>query len=86
MDGDELLAAATARIASEECEVILVGGRDHRRWLRELDQTIGAAAREAGALRMVAIGRRGWVKALSAQGWAQSNGPEGLTKYVRELR
>jgi hypothetical protein len=85
LDGDELLAVATARITAEGCEVILVGGRDHRRWLGQLDQTIGAAAREAGALRMVACGRRGWVKSLTRLGWVKLGEANGLVKYVREL-
>jgi hypothetical protein len=70
LDGDDLLAAATARLTQDgDCEVILVGGRDHKRWLEELDQKIGAAAREAGATRLTAYGRLGWAKSLKAIGW-----------------
>ena len=72
MDGDELLAVATAWLSTERfVEVKLVGGRDHRRWLSELDKVLGAAAREAGAERMVAIGRAGWLKSIAALGWAK---------------
>jgi hypothetical protein len=86
MDGNELLGCATARLTVDgECEVILVGGRDHRRWLKELDERIGAAAAEAGATRMVACGRAGWAKSLKALGWA-SEGEGRLTAYSRELR
>lgn len=85
LDGDDLLAVATARLTEDDdCEVILVGGRDHKRWLRELDRMIGAAAKDAGARRLVASGRRGWVKALRALGWdSKCVGADAL--YSREL-
>jgi hypothetical protein len=70
LDGDELLAVATAWLSSLGfAEVKLIGGRDHRRWLKELDEAIGAAARDAGAMRLTAIGRRGWWKTLKRLGW-----------------
>ena len=85
LDGDELLACATARLTEDgSCEVMLVGGRDHKRWLKELNDMIGAAAAEAGATRMVACGRPGWRKALKAMGWA-SEGAGDLTIYSRAL-
>jgi hypothetical protein len=38
-DGYELLAVATAWLSVEHyVEVKLIGGRDHRRWLKELDE------------------------------------------------
>lgn len=70
MDGDELLAAATAWLSTDGyCEVKLVGGRDYRRWLSELNDRIGSDARVAGATRMIAIGRRGWARSLELLGW-----------------
>lgn len=85
MDGDELLAAATARLTVEnECEVVLVAGVDHRRWLRALDQKIGTAAREAGATRLLAWGRAGWRKSLEALGW-DSQGDGRVRAYSRSL-
>ncbi len=85
MDGDDLLAAATARLTVEnECEVVLVAGVDHRRWLKELDQKLGAAAAEAGATHISAIGRVGWRKALAALGWA-SEGDGRVRTYRRAL-
>lgn len=72
LDGDELLAAATAWLSDKQyVEVKLIGGRDHRRWLKLLDDTIGAAASEAGATRMIGIGRAGWSKILQRLGWAK---------------
>jgi hypothetical protein len=65
------------------CEVILVGGREHRRWLGELSEELGAAAKEAGAKRMVAIGRRGWLKSLLRLGWAKHSEAGGMTVYTR---
>jgi hypothetical protein len=86
MDGNELLAVATAWMSTDKyVEVKLVGGRDYRRWLQPLDERIGAAAAEAGATRMVAFGRAGWRKALSALGWDSLGEDDGMTVYSREL-
>jgi hypothetical protein len=86
LDGGELLAAATARLTEDdECDVMLVGGRDYRRWLEQLDKVIGAAAAEAGATHMVACGRRGWLKQLKRLGW-DSECVGGLTAYRRKLK
>lgn len=72
MDGNELLAVATAWLSVDRyVEVKLVGGRERGRWLSQMNEVIGKAAREAGATRMVAIGRRGWLRELSALGWAK---------------
>src|SRR5690348_10300518 len=72
MDGDDLLAVATAWLSTDKyVEVKLIGGRDHRRWLVELDKVIGAAAAEAGATRLIGIGRAGWSKILQRNGWAK---------------
>jgi hypothetical protein len=50
MDGDELLAVATAWLSTEKfVEVKLLGGRDYKRWLGELDRVIGAEARGGGS-------------------------------------
>jgi hypothetical protein len=86
LDGDELLAAATAWLSTEGyVEVKLIGGRDHRRWLRQLDEAIGAAARQAGATRMVAIGRRGWMRSIERLGWAKYGEVEDQWIFTREL-
>jgi hypothetical protein len=86
LDGDELLAAATAWLSTEGyVEVKLIGGRDHRRWLKQLDEAIGAAARQAGATRMVAIGRRGWMRSIELLGWAKYGEVEDQWIFTREL-
>src|SRR4051794_11029812 len=66
MDGDELLAVATAwrNVERHYVEVRFIGGKDHRRWLEQLDEEVGARARAAGATRLIGIGRLGWGKAL----------------------
>ena len=89
LDGDELLAAATAWLGEREgvklVEVKLVGGRDYRRWLGELNEVIGRDARVAGATRMIAIGRRGWAKALAPLGWAKCQPVEDHWLFERKL-
>lgn len=85
MDDGELIGCATAWLGDGFVEVKLVGGRDHRRWIKQLDDTIGAAASEAGATMLTAMGRRGWAKILRALGWAVIGEDEGMTFYRREL-
>lgn len=85
-DGPKPIAAATTRLTEDgSAEVILVGGIEHRRWIAELDRLIGACAREAGASRLRAGGRRGWVKTLCAQGWQCLGERGGFTIYERDL-
>lgn len=87
LDGDDLLAVATAWLSTEGyAEVKLVGGRDHRRWLSELDTMIGDAARAAGAMELRAWGRKGWAKSLGPLGWAAFPIDHETNGYVRRLR
>jgi hypothetical protein len=86
LDGDELLACATAVLVGDgDCEVVLVGGRERHRWLSELDRRLGAAAAEAGATRLTAYGRRGWLRGLMRQGWVKLGERDGTTAYARDL-
>lgn len=86
MDGDKLLAVATAWLSPEHyVEVKLIGGKDHPRWLRELDDLIGAAAKQAGATRMIAIGRLGWWRELKHMGWSKGWQIEDHWLFLREL-
>ena len=86
LDGDELLAAATAWLSTDKyVEVKLIGGRDHRRWLGELDKVIGAEARQAGAVRMIGIGRRGWARELARLGWVQCQPVDDHWLFERTL-
>ena len=86
LDGSDLLACATTWLSCDGfVEVKLVGGREYRRWLAELDQRIGAAALEAGASRLIAFGRTGWRKTLARQGWDAITMNDGTTAYCRHL-
>lgn len=87
MDGDDLIAVATARLTEDgRCEVPLIGGRDHKRWLKKLDDLIGQAAAEAGATHMTAFGRRGWLRELKRHGWVKlSEDADGFCTYARRL-
>jgi hypothetical protein len=86
LDGDELLACATAWLSTDRyVEVKLIGGRDYRRWLGELDKVIGAAARQAGAVRMIGIGRAGWSRILQRNGWVKLQPVEDHWLFEREL-
>jgi hypothetical protein len=86
LDGDELLACATAWLSTERyVEVKLVGGRDRHRWLSELNDTIGRDARGAGATRLIAIGRRGWLRELRRLGWDSIGETDDQLVYARGL-
>lgn len=86
LDGDELLAVATAWLSTEHyVEVKLIGGRDHRRWLELLDDTIGRLARDAGATRLIGIGRVGWAKSLKRMGWEKLQPVEDHWLFQRDI-
>ena len=86
LDGDELLAAATAWLSNDGfVEVKLVGGRNCRRWLKQLDLTIGAAAAEAGATHMIGIGRAEWSRILQRNGWVKLQPVEDHWLFKRDL-
>lgn len=87
MDGGALLACATAWFNADNrtVEVKLVGGRDRHRWLSDMDARIGATAREAGATRLLAIGRRGWLRELRRLGWERIGEIEDSLIYARDL-
>lgn len=89
LDGDEILAAATAWLGTSEgeryVEVKLVGGRERHRWLKKLNDKLGADARGAGATRLLAIGRRGWLRELKRLGWDSLSERDGMTVYSRKL-
>lgn len=86
LEGDDVLAVATAWLSSDGfVEVKLIGGRDHRRWLRALDELIGAEAAAAGATRMIGIGRAGWSRILQRNGWAKLQSVEDHWLFERIL-
>jgi hypothetical protein len=85
MEDGELLGCATAWLGDGFVEVKLIGGRDHRRWIPQLDNMIGLAAREAGAKWLQGWGRRGWSKTLGALGWAEIKQDAKSNVYVRTL-
>jgi hypothetical protein len=86
MEGNDLLAVATAWLSTERyVEVKLIGGRDHRRWLKELDDKIGAEAAQAGAALMIGIGRAGWAKSLKRIGWERIRAVDDHWLYARRL-
>lgn len=86
LDGNDLLAVATAWLSTEHyVEVKLIGGRDHRRWLGLLDDTIGRLARDAGATRLIGIGRVGWAKSLKRMGWEKLQPVEDHWLFQRDI-
>ena len=85
-DGDELIGAATVwHSLAGHFEIKLIGGRDHRKWIAELDEAIGAAARAAGVARLIAIGRRGWMRSIKRLGWVKLGEHEDMWVFAKEL-
>ena len=87
IDDGELLAAITAWLSTEGyAEVKLIGGRDHHRWLAQMDDMIGRLAREAGAERLIGIGRVGWAKSLKRMGWERIGAVDDHWLFERKLK
>lgn len=83
-DGKLIGAAQVRRTVDRCCDVVLIGGRDARAWIAELDRLIGEWAALEGCTRMTARGRKGWTPMLTKQGWsATTNGR--VTEYERGL-
>jgi hypothetical protein len=86
LDGDELLGCATAWLSTDGyVEVKLVGGKDHRRWIAQLDEAIGAAAKRAEARKLLAIGRRGWMRSIQRLGWVKHSETDDQWVFAKEL-
>jgi len=83
LEDGELLGAATARLTKDFGEVVLVGGKDHRRWIHKLDHAIGVAMKAAGKTKVRAYGRKGWVRVL--KDWAVIGSERDAVGYEREL-
>ncbi len=63
--GAELVGAANVRRTTDSAvEVVLVGGRGFREWIKPLEDQIAGFARDEGATVMRAIGRIGWARVL----------------------
>lgn len=86
-DEGELLAAATARLLPTEKigEVVLVGGRERKRWLGHLDWLLAAWFRMEGMAEMRAYGRKGWRRELEALGWRVIGADGKVTAYGKAL-
>ncbi|ODU22780.1 MAG: hypothetical protein ABS87_01020 [Sphingomonas sp. SCN 67-18] len=73
LERGSLLAAAVTRVvvwgSREAAEIYLVGGENQRRWIRQLNDTIAASAKDIGCVVMRAYGRLGWRDILGALGW-----------------
>lgn len=79
-----LVGAATAHLAEGGWgEVVLVGGKDHRRWIHELDEMIGRWLHDEGMPVVRAFGRKGWRKVLT--NWNYIGEVGGLAMYERPL-
>lgn len=85
-DGLQLTGCATARLTVDGFgEVVLVGGKDARRWIGELDAMIGRWMRDEGMTSIRAYGRKGWTPLLCKQGWLVTGSQCNMTQYERPI-
>lgn len=83
-DGPDLMGAATARLTHDGFgEVVLVGGRDARDWIHQLDWLIGHWMRREGMTSVRAYGRKGWMRVL--RGWHVLGKDNAAVGYERAL-
>jgi hypothetical protein len=86
LDGDDLLAVATAALGDDHAEIRLAGGRDHRRWALPLAQAIAAMARDEGVEFLCLSGRMGWLRSLRPMGWEYRGLIEGAPVIQHRLK
>jgi hypothetical protein len=85
-DGPTVFAAATTLLWDDgEAELRLAGGYRHREWVGELDATITAWAKSAGASRITMRGRRGWERYARRFGWVRTGTEDGRVLYEKRL-
>lgn len=84
----EVIGAATARILPDEKlgEVVLVGGKDYKKWIGHLDWLIGCWLKMEGMTAVRAYGRKGWTRELLPLGWRIIGEHDKVTAYERPLQ
>lgn len=68
-DAELIGAAHVRRCIDRSVDCVLVGGRNYQEWIGLLDAGLGAWAKDEGATRLTARGRRGWARVLTNLGW-----------------
>src|SRR6476646_9622482 len=67
-------SCCTRLLPGDEAEVRAISGTRMSEWLPQLDEAVSEWARQAGAWRLTARGRRGWLRYFRRFGW--ENAPE----------
>ena len=57
------------RPKAKVAEILLLAGRDARKWMPEAEKMVEAWARELGCDAMEAAGRTGWERRMEPHGW-----------------
>jgi hypothetical protein len=88
LEKHEVIGAATARILPEEKlgEVVLVGGKDYKKWIGHLDWLLGCWFKMEGMTAIRAYGRKGWRRDLLPLGWHIISEHDKVTAYERPLQ
>lgn len=83
----EVIAAATGRILPEDGigEIILCGGKEHKRWTGFLQWKMGAWFRMEGMKAMRIYGRKGWKRELEPLGWQVISEENKVVAYEKAL-
>ncbi len=88
IDGRQIVAALSTRLIEDDdelAEIINIGGHRAPEWLPLADQHISEWARLAGARKLAARGRRGWLRLSAPLGWEQIGRDGPMTFYEKRL-
>ena len=67
-----VITHVAVRPAAKVVEIVLLAGKDARKWMPETEDVIEAWARDLGAVAMEATGRDGWERRMKPAGWCKS--------------
>lgn len=86
-DGPVLLGVVTTILWDDgDAQIRCVAGTRFRDWGGPMEATLTRWARDCGAARLTARGRRGWLRHMSAYGWGcTGTDDEGKQVFEKEL-
>lgn len=80
-EGPVLFGAATTFLDGQDAQIRCVAGKRFKDWGRSMESALCAWARDCGAARLTARGRKGWARVYRAFGWVAL----GNDEYKKEL-
>ena len=68
-EGPVLFGAATTFLQGEDAQIRCVAGTRFKEWGRQMEAVLSEWARDCGAARLTARGRKGWSRIYPSFGW-----------------